>query len=1070
MLKIKTGVVIHADYEFSIITSAGTVKATYGFVNNELLPKGVESFGKANVYRNAEFGVSGAIVNEDQVSGSLMPIIRFPFNTQVTTNSFSEDIENKRIILTTTYDFSVSGFTIPSDGDLNIREFSIDGLSRVVLKDNFQNIPDGLIIGTGESIQVKVKFTFTYYTNNKTDTVGSDIFGTQVDYTSEVMVLPDTYPMAIRNATGYANAGVMEILPITTDIRGVSANKIAIPKRDEFQQVGSKVDTNEHRVDMVVVGYRPQKTNIYGFILKDLIRGVGVLVRFLDPVTIEREKRYEVGGYIKWGRIYDSMDDGFNILDMGIMNESIPLTAGIMEYNLQRPLITPEAASQLTGLTGLRFDIDDEVIIIPSNTPMPTIVSTLKQYGIDVTLLSNRPVNRTPSTLEYFSPEATAHQVLLELARTTVFGERQDWLFPVLVVGGDYIDTTPGQNSWRWDCYFPYMGQEQLYVGYTYGGFEKAKTEIKGVSTYANQSIVSTSVKENNSSVPAVTTTTDAATLLNTGIATTRGLAYARLSKIDGVVDPSIVTRGFKSTHVSDFDTDTYSEWVSGKTEITLNYRFLDLTTNVPSDTSRNVTEFRIVYDSAVHDATNTDLWVGGNKLGSLSTLDIDAFADSHGLRVVKSTVGTKTTYLFTRPFTTEFPQSIDLFFLGNEKIAFSANETGYLKILQGSQGYRVYNKSGSEITSSLYLEDNAFLLAGIRLYQPLPEYMYKYRILSLQEAAMYYNGGGISAVLSSNLFTVDFKDNAYSLTYQNSIDSKDPNLNTHSVYPAIGIDLLKIDAIIDDTVSLFVDPTGKVWTKGELFDLRLTKPEMIIDNTVYFVYPVKIQEGAQVVSKRISSEFYNQSIDLNINIEATLSYTLVSAVIQPDPTTLFVGESMPLTYTYEPTEARITSAAWASLDPLTATVSSNGTVTAVTSGQTTVRLTLNNTVIATAQINVLDPDIVIGCDGAPNISTCLTLEGNNFSLSVNDQDISTTITDEASREYFRDNDSFRIVNCTNYTKPTSTTIQETAFMSLEGEYDLFINGTLIGKDMNVTDIIAELDADERLVVIKGDS
>lgn len=1069
MLKIKTGVVIHADYEFSIISSSGAVKSTYGFVNNELLPSGVDVFGKAVAYRNAEFGVSAAEVDENKVVGALMPILQFPFDTQVATNSFSEDKANKRIILTSIYDFNVSGFTIPSDGDLNVREFSIQGISRIVLKDNFQNLPDGIVIGIGESIQVKAIFTYTYYTNNKTDTVGSDIFGTQVDYTSEIMVLPDTYPMAIRNAKGYANSGVMEILPITTDIRAVPTKNVSIPKRDEFQQVGTKVDSKEHRLDMVVVGYRPQETKLYGFILKDLIRGVGVLVRFLQPVTVEREKRYEVGGYIKWGRVYDAMDDGYIILDMGIMNESLNLSGGIVDYNLQRPKITPESASELTGLTGLRFEIDDTIVIIPSNTPMPKIVSTLKQYGIDATLLSNRPVNRTPSTFDYYSPEAKAHEVLLELARTTVLGERQDWLFPVLVVGGDYIDTTPGQNSWRWDCYFPYMGQQQLYVGYTYGGFEKAKGEINSVSTYIDQNVVNTSVKENNSSLPATTSATKASVLLNNGILTSRGLAHAQLSKIDGVVDPSIVTRGFKSTYTNDFDTAAYSDWVAGKTDITLNYRFLDLTTNVPSDTSRNVTEFRIVYDSTVHDQTNTDLWVGGIKVGSLNNLEIATFAAQHGLRVTKSTLGTKTTYLFTRPYTNEFPQSIDLFFLGNEKIAFAANETGYLKILKGNQGYRVYNKSGSEITSALYLEDNAFLLAGIRLYQPLPDYMYKYRILNLQEAAMYYSNSAITATLNSNLFTVDFKDNVYNVKYQNTIDSKDSNLNSHYLYPAIGIDLSKIDAIIDDTVSLFVDPTGKVWTKAALFDLRVTQPEMIIDNTVYFVYPVKIQEGLQVLSKRISSEFYNQSIDLNINVEATLSYTLVSATIQPDPVTLMVGETMPLTYTYEPTQARITSTAWAILDPLTASVSSNGTVQGISAGETTVRLTLNNSVIATAQVNILDPNIVIGCDGAPNISTCLTLEGDNFSLSVNDQDISTTITDEASRTYFRDNDSFRIVNCSKYTKPTSTTIQETAFMSLEGEYDLFINGTLIGRDMNVADIIDELDADARLVVIKGD-
>lgn len=1070
MLKIKSGVVIHADYQLSIISSSGAVKSVYGFVSNELLPVGVDAFGKSEVFRNVEFGVSGADVDESKTNGVLMPLMKVPLSSQVAKNTFSEDKANKRTILTTEYDFNVSGFTIPSDGDLNIREFGIEGVSRVILRDPFQNIPDGLVIGIGESIQVKITMTFTYYTNNKTDTLGADIFGQQVDYTSEIMVLPDTYPMAIRNTKGYASAGVMEILPITTDIRLVPTENVPIPKRDEYQQVGSKVDRNEHRIDMVVVGYRPQATQIYGFILKDLIRGVGVLVRFLQPVMIEREKRYEVGGYIKWGRVYDSMDDGYNILDMGILNEPFNLVGSISRYDIERPEITPESANELTALNGLRFEIDDKVVNIPSNTPMPQIVKLLKQHGIEATLLSNRPVARAISTFDYYTPEGQAHEVLLELARTNVFGQRQDWLFPVLVVGGDYIDTTPGKNSWRWDCYFPYMGQEQLYVGYTYGGFEKAKAEINGVSTYIDQVIVDAATSENNSSAAPTKKTLAASALLNTAITTSRGLAHGQLSKLEGAIDPSIVTRGFKTVYKNDFDTAEYSDWIAGQTEITLNYRFLDLTTNAVSDTSRNVTEFRIVYDSRVHDEKYTDLWIGGEKLGPINKLNIPAFTAKYGLRVTTTVEGTRTTYVFTRPYTTQYPQSIDLFFLGNEHIAFAPNETGYLKILNGNQGYRVYNKTGSEITTSLYLEDNAFMLAGIRLYQPLPEYMYKYRLFTTQEAAMYFNDGTISNTLSANLFNIAFNSNNYTVNYQGTIDSKDPNLNSYSLYPAIGIDLTKIDPIIADTAQLFTDPEGHVWTKGDLFGLKNTSPERILDNTVYFVYPVKIKEGTQVINKRINSEFYGQHIDLSINVEAVLSYTLVSAEIQPNPVTLMVGETMPLTYTHAPEQARITSVAWASLDPLIATVTTNGTVRGILAGETTVRLTLNNSVIATTQVNVLDPNIAISCDGAPNITNCLMLEGEAFGLNINDQDISTSISDDAARAYFRDNDSFRIINCTDFTKPQSTRIQETAFMNLEGEYDVYVNGTIIGRDMSVEDILAELEKDERLVVIKGDS
>ncbi len=137
-----------------------------------------------------------------------------------------------------------------------------------------------------------------------------------------------------------------------------------------------------------------------------------------------------------------------------------------------------------------------------------------------------------------------------------------------------------------------------------------------------------------------------------------------------------------------------------------------------------------------------------------------------------------------------------------------------------------------------------------------------------------------------------------------------------------------------------------------------------------------------------------------------------------------------------------------------------------MTVGTTTLKLTLNNSVIATADVVVSDRDITISCADAPNITTCMTLTGTEFGLVVNDVEISSSTTDEAIRTYFRDNDSFRIVNCNDFTKPQSTNVSESSFLNLSGEFDLYINGTLIGKDMTTQQILDELGNDSRIVLI----
>lgn len=1065
MLSIKTGLAIHIDYRFDVLNQDGTVSATYGFVNNELLNSGLLNYAKPQVFTKAEFGLSNTVTTPD-MTGVLIPIKTIRLNDQLTTNTLVRNPQTNQVVLHSVYSVNVTGFQITQNKALVLNEFGVDGLSRVLLKDPYQSL-NGIILQRGQSIQVTIDFTYTYYTNNLTTTLGADVFGEEIDYTCETFVLPQTYISGINHNRGYATDKPMDIFPITDDIRDVITDNIQIPKEDAYQQKGSKVDNDEQRIDMLVVGYRPTETIIFGFVLKDYLRKVGVLVRFNHGVKIERDKRYEVGGYIKWGRVVENIDDGYITLDGGVSGESIGIQSGIPAYNITRPKLQVDVAHEIKSLNGLSFTIGTTPVTIPSNATLADVTSILTQFGLKATLLSNRALGNKSSTLDYIRPESMAHQALVtSIKASNLLNGKTNYLFPVVVAGGDYIDTTINQNQWRWDCYFPYMGQSQLFVGYIYGGFNKGLSDIQQIATYVDQGITTESYKENGGNVTLGNASYLASQLLTNKLTTTEGAAISKVFTIEGNVDPSITTTGFTTTYVSDFDTSTYGDWITGTSVIRLNYRYLDLTTTAIPDTAKNVTEFRIVFDSSLHDPTQSDLWINQQKVGPLSSINLTTFNQQYGLRVTKTVTGNRTVYNFTRPYTTENSDYIDVFIVGNEKATFATNEVGYLKIISGSQGYRVYNKTGSEITSSLYLEDNPFLLMGVRLYQPLPDYMFKYRTLTAAQAALYF-GSSVSAVLNNNLFTIGFSNNTYSVKYQNTIDWKDPNLNTNSIYPAIGVDLTKIDSFIAADQVLFRDPDGHDWTKQELDNVRVTHANQVFDDTLYFAVRSKIVEGSTKINRVITSSFYEQSITLDLDIEAVIRYTLESAVINPNPIVLMVGDTQAATYTYTPVNAVITSANWATLDPLIATVDTSGVVKGVSKGTTTLRLTLNNSIIATAVVNVIDANVVISCDGAPNITTCLTLTGTSFGLEINDLAINSSMSADAVYAYFRDNDSYRIVNCQDLTKPSDTAVMETAFLSLDGNYDLYISGTLVGKDMDGQEVLDELKADPRLRVIE---
>ena len=85
MLSIKTGVAIHIDYTFNVKSGDGRLLGTYGFVNNELLPSGLNAFGRTITFADAEFGVSND--NDDKVHGVLMPVLSFRLDTQTYENT-----------------------------------------------------------------------------------------------------------------------------------------------------------------------------------------------------------------------------------------------------------------------------------------------------------------------------------------------------------------------------------------------------------------------------------------------------------------------------------------------------------------------------------------------------------------------------------------------------------------------------------------------------------------------------------------------------------------------------------------------------------------------------------------------------------------------------------------------------------------------------------------------------------------------------------------------------------------------------------------------------------------------
>lgn len=1054
MLTIKMGIAIHADYSFEVISDNPMRKAgPYTFVNNELTKAGLAQYAKDIVIDNALFGTSN--VPAEDFSGVQVPVKKFSIAREIPTNELANNATDRTFTISSKISFLVENFGLSDSNVLALREFGIENFNRLILVDPFQDL-DGLNIGAGDRVKVTITFHYTYYTNNKIGSLGDDAFGERVDYVSEVLKIRDKSLNSVRQNPGYASPNPIDIFPIVRDIRGVPANMIDIPIRDEFQQEFNNLDPKVQRMDVNIIGYYANRTMVYGFVLRDNLRGMATLVRFLTPVLFEAERRYEVGGYIQWARTIDDMDDGFSTIDLEPVSESIQLDTGVSgAVAVVQPLT--DVAVEIGDIKGLKLIVDGLGIAVDLEnvTSWGVALERLMAVGIfeQVELLSNRVGARKSSLYQYVPPNGKIHKAAVDNLKASITGKQT--IFPSLIAGGDYSNTS-NTNRWRWDCHFPYFGplENVVYVPYGFASYADSKPTIDGLPAPIKLNETLTTYTLTGEGIDHTADLTGKALTDRTVmVETIPGIVAHTLQPVTDITPKQVVAK-----MVSDFDTPNYDDWVKGTTEVTVNMRMLDLRSDVVSDNRRNVTSFNIIIDPARHHVENSQVWINGRNYDSLDSI-LPATLALIGVGLKVTPMGARTKYTFTRPYAVGISESIDIFIVGDEFIYSNGAEVGYLTLETGNQGFRVYNPAGSEVTGALYPVENPFLMAGVKLFQPLPDYIFKSRILTLQEARTYFNDPSIVATLPTELFTTSVVDNVLTVSFTGKMDWRSEHLNSNSLYPAIGIDLSRIGENIPETDVVMQDASGKNWTKAELLNTRTTHPNRVIGDVFYFATPVKLVEGNQQFTDSLESEYYTQSIGLLVNTIVTLEYPLEAATISPNPTNLMVGNTSQATYTYTPPNATITHVEWSTLDETIATVSEMGLVTAVRPGSTTLRLLLNQRVIATAAIVVTEKDITISCDGADNFTTCLNITGTELGVDINDVNILTSNTQVGVYQYFRDSADFRIVNCNKFTEPAVSQAAETNFLELDGEWDVYVGGCLISKAVagaSVADVLAE--------------
>lgn len=1064
MLTLKMGVAIHADYTFKVVsTDPSRTVGPYLFVNNELTTDGLDQHGKDIVIGNAVFGTSNQPT--ENVSGVQVAVRKVAIGKVIPTNSFVTDTKAKTVTITSSVSFTVDNFGLSGDSILAIREFGIENYSRLVIEDPFQNL-EGLMIGVGDKLTVTIDYHFTYYTNNLISSLGEDVFGERVDYTSEIVKIRDKSVATVRQNPGYASENPIDIFPIVKDIRGVPSSIIDFPIRDDFQQEKNMLDDKVHRIDANIVGYYATRKIVYGFVLRDNLRGMATLVRFLKPVSFDPERRYEASGYIQWSRTVDNIDDGFTTVELDSVTESVPLTI-LTEGSIQLVEPIEDVGIEITTLKGLRLTLDrlGVVVNLPDDVSWGVAMERLVATGLfqEVELLANRVGARKASLYQYNPPDSVIHDASVAYIKTKLAAQKV--IFPSLIAGGDYSNTSVS-NKWRWDCYFPYFGElpNVNYAPYGFAAFADSFSTINGLPAVIKNNATLTEYNLTGDTAEIESTLTGKELLDQRVMANTvPGIVTHALQPIDSPNAKQIV-----ASMVSDFDTPNYDDWVEGLSEVTVNMRMLDLRTTVESDNRKDVTEFKITFDSTRHKVENSQLWIGGVNYGRLDNV-LPATLAMLGIRLVATLEGSRRIYTFTRPYAVGVSASVDIYVIGNEYIFSTGREVAYLTVTHGSHGFKVFNSTGADVSNSLYPAENPFLMFGVQLFQPTPDYIFKHLNLTTQQASIYFNDPTIINSLQSNLFNINFADLEYGVDYNDSISWKSELLNGPRLYPAIGVDLSRIGENIPDTAVLVTDKTGKQWTKAQLIGSRVTTPNRVINDVLYFVTPFQLVEGNQQLTDVLQSVYYDQVINLRATIIVSLNYPLETATIAPNPINLIIGRTQQASYTYTPEQSTIASTVWSVLDETIATVNEFGLVLGVKPGTTTLRLVLNERVIATAVINVSDAELDVVCDGAPNITPCLDIQGTQLGLTINEVSAINNGTTETMYQYFRDNDNFRIVNCAAYKTPAIMPVSETNFLNIQGRHDLWIGGSLIAKNLTEAEIMAHIAADGRFVIFDGE-
>lgn len=1063
MLNIRMGVAIRAKYTFAVERRGdNTPPKEYFFINEVLNDEALRQHGKDIVVDMVSFGTSN---NPDSqgLNTSLVAVNKRSISKVIPINSYSVDYTGKLAAVKSSIAFVVDGFNASDKTPLQLNEFAIEGYSRIVLVDPDQDL-NGLYVGPKDKVKVIIDFEYIYYTNRLIATLAENVYGKQVDYTSEVLKIHDKAIRTVRLNPGYAGKNPIDIFPIVKDIRNIQTEDIIVPIRDKFQQEINKLDIKSNRIDAEVIGYYDRVTTIYGFTLRDNIRGIAILVRFSEPVKLAAEKRYGVKGYIQWGNKVGDLDDGYSTIDGGKATETIPVNADA-DGTISIPLSTPDVAVDMASLDDIRLQLDalNINIDLSSATTWERLQALLMNTGAfaDVELFSNRPPLKQPSMYQYTVSNASYHSNAV--AAISQLENNAPFIYPTIIAGGDYsVEAT--SNGWRIDAVVPYFGDLTAAQYIAYGLFD-----ISGLASHFENLPVSIKDVRPLSTISVeneIPNTYTGAELLMSAIRDVTGARSMLVYKAIPVNGAAPVTVNVVSDN--DFDTPDYLDWVHGTSSMRLNLTKLDLRTEVTSDVRYNTTSFDIVVDPTRHVIECNQVWINGVNYGNLAQINTTALL-ALGVVVTKETVDNVNRYRVTYPYNNSYGRNINIYIIGNEHTLVNRGEVAYIAP-NGSHGLKVYNPVGSDVSANLVVGNNPFMFAGVTLFQPLPDYIFKFKFLTAVEAARYFTDDTIVNVLPTSLFTVDVGDNdRFNISIDIDIDWRSEYLDGRKLYPGVGIDLSLIGATIPDDSIIFVDEMGRSWSKSALLNSASANPHLVVDGIYMFVTPVGLEEGTSAWSGVLTSEYYDQEMPFSVNKIVDYVFVLETAEIENKPFDLTVDDNLQMTYTFFPERAPINSVVWTSSNPAVASISDLGMVTALRAGDVVIRLVLNGSVIATADLHVGEKELIISCAGANNITPCIDITGTTLGLVLNETPVLTEANAAGIYDYINDSDNLRVINCAERLLPNRTNVSETNFITIEGTVDLYIDGTLVARNVTEQQVLEILSGDSRITIYPGE-